>query len=82
MWKGKPVIGGVVGGIMAQIIYGETGFTVSSIEGCAYRIRYRLNNPEESDLIGEKAKEYTRRYFLFIRHLCDYLALMSALLNV
>ena len=35
MWKGKPVIGGAVGGITVQIIYGETGFTVNSIEGCA-----------------------------------------------
>ena len=82
MWKGKPVIGGAVGGITAQIIYGETGFIVSSVEGCAYRIRYLLNNPEESALIGEKAKEYTRRNFLIIRHLCDYCALMVSQLNV
>ena len=82
MWKGKPVIGGAVGGITAQIIYGETGFIVSSIEGCAYRIRYLLNNTEESALIGEKAKEFTRRNFLIIRHLCDYCALMVSLLNV
>jgi len=82
MWKGKPVIGGAVGGITAQIIYGETGFIVSSVEGCAYRIRYLLNNPEESALIGEKAKEFTRRNFLIIRHLCDYCALMVSLLNV
>jgi trehalose synthase len=82
MWKGKPVIGGAVGGITAQIIYGETGFIVSSVEGCAYRIRYLLNNQEESALIGEKAKEFTRRNFLIIRHLCDYCALMVSLLNV
>ncbi len=82
MWKGKPVIGGAVGGITAQIIYGETGFIVSSVEGCAYRIRYLLNNPEESALIGKKAKEFTRRNFLIIRHLCDYCALMVSLLNV
>ncbi len=82
MWKGKPVIGGAVGGITAQIIYGETGFIVSSVEGCAYRIRYLLNNPEESAFIGEKAKEFTRRNFLIIRHLCDYCALMVSLLNV
>jgi trehalose synthase len=82
MWKGKPVIGGAVGGITAQIIYGETGFIVSSVEGCAYRIRYLLNNSEESSVIGEKAKEFTRRNFLIIRHLCDYCALMVSLLNV
>lgn len=81
MWKGKPVIGGAVGGITAQIIYGETGYTVSSAEGCAYRIRHLLNNPEESARIGEKAKEFTRRNFLIIRHLCDYFALMVGLLE-
>lgn len=81
MWKGKPVIGGAVGGITVQIIYGETGFTVNSIEGCAYRIRYLLNNPELSSAMGEKAKDYTRRNFLITRHLSDYLALMATLIE-
>ena len=79
MWKGKPVIGGAVGGISVQIIYGQTGFTVNSIEGCAYRIRYLLNNPEILQEIGRKAKDYTSRNFLITRHLCDYLALMNNL---
>ncbi|MBD3264397.1 MAG: glycosyltransferase [Candidatus Omnitrophica bacterium] len=82
MWKGKPVIGGAVGGITVQIIYGETGFTVNSVEGCAYRIRYLLNNPEVSRRMGEKAKEYTRRNFLITRHLCDYLAMMISVLKL
>ncbi|MFC1694200.1 glycosyltransferase [Candidatus Latescibacterota bacterium] len=82
MWKGKPVIGGAVGGITAQIIYGETGFTVNSIEGCAYRIRYLLNNPSISIQIGEKAKDFTRRNFLITRHLCDYLALMFTMFDI
>ena len=81
MWKGKPVIGGAVGGITVQIIYGETGFTVNSVEGCAYRMRYLLNNPAVCRIMGEKAKDYTRRNFLITRHICDYLALMSHLLN-
>ncbi|MBN2482788.1 MAG: glycosyltransferase [Candidatus Omnitrophica bacterium] len=76
MWKGKPVIGGAVGGITVQIVYGRTGFTVNSVEGCAYRIRYLLNNQEAAARIGENAKEYTRRNFLITRHLSDYLALM------
>ena len=82
MWKGKPVIGGAVGGITAQIIYGETGFTVNSVEGCAYRIRYLLNNPSISAQIGEKAKDFTRRNFLITRHLCDYLALMFVVFDI
>jgi trehalose synthase len=82
MWKGKPVIAGAVGGITVQIIYGETGFTVNSVEGCALRTRYLLNNPVLARTMGEKAKEYTRRNFLITRHVCDYLALMRALLNI
>jgi len=82
MWKGKAVIGGAVGGITTQIIYGETGFTINSNEGCAYRIRYLLNNPHTSSAMGEKAKEYIRRNFLITRHLCDYLALMTAILGL
>jgi trehalose synthase len=81
MWKARPVIGGAVGGITVQIIYGETGFTVSSIEGCAYRIRYLLNNPEAAAQMGKKAQDYTRRNFLITRHLCDYLAFMIAMLE-
>lgn len=79
MWKGKPVIGGAVGGITTQIVYGLTGYTVNSVEGCAYRIRYLLNNPETAKTIGENAKDYTRKNFLITRHLIDYLSLMSFL---
>lgn len=82
MWKGKPVIGGAVGGITVQIIYGRTGFTVNSVEGCAYRIRYLLNNSDGMIKMGQNAREYTRRNFLITRHLCDYLALMIYMLKV
>jgi len=76
MLKGKPVLGGFVGGITVQVVYGQTGYTVHSVEGCAYRIRYLLNNPELAQRMGQQAKEYTRRNFLITRHLCDYLGLM------
>jgi len=76
------VIGGAVGGIVAQIVYGLTGFTVNSVEGCAYRIRYLLNNPEAARKLGEDAKEYTRKNFLITRHLIDYLSLMSLIIGV
>ena len=82
MWKGKPVIGGFVGGITVQIVYGQTGFTVNSVEGCAYRIRYLLNNPEFAKQMGQNAKEFTRRNFLITRHIIDYLSLMTANLNL
>lgn len=81
MWKGKPVIGGAVGGITVQIIYNETGFTVNSVEGCVYRIRYLLNNPVIAAKMGETARDYARRNFLITRHLCDYLALTLTMLE-
>jgi trehalose synthase len=33
MWKGKPVVGGAVGGIRRQIIDGVIGFLVESRQG-------------------------------------------------
>ncbi|MDP2800180.1 MAG: glycosyltransferase, partial [Deltaproteobacteria bacterium] len=54
MWKGKPVIGGAVGGIPLQIVHGVTGFLVHSVEGAAFRIRQFLNNPDMARRMGEK----------------------------
>jgi trehalose synthase len=81
MWKGKPVIGGAVGGIPLQIIHGVTGFLVHSIEGAAFRIRQLLNNPEMVNRIGEQAREYVRKNFLITRQMRDYLAVWLTLEN-
>jgi trehalose synthase len=82
MWKGKPVVGGGVGGITNQIIDYRTGFLIHSIEGAAYRIRYLLNRPELARRIGSIAKEYVRRNFLITRHIRDYLFIMITLEHV
>ena len=79
MWKDKPVIGGTAGGITVQILYDLTGYTVNSVEGAAYRIRYLLNNPEAATRIGRIAREHVRRNFLITRHLADYLMLLHVL---
>jgi trehalose synthase len=76
MWKAKPVIGGAVGGITAQVIYDVTGYTVNSVEGAAFRIRYLLDNPELITRMGEAGREYVRRDFLITRHLADYLTML------
>jgi trehalose synthase len=81
MWKGKPVIGGDVGGIRLQVINYHTGFLVNTPEGAALRIRYLLNQPQRIGEIGDKAREYVRDNFLITRHLREYLTLMVALLN-
>jgi trehalose synthase len=75
MWKGKPVIGGAVGGIPLQIVHGATGFLVHSVEGAAFRIRQFLNNPEMAKRMGEKGKDHIRQHFLITRQVRDYLSI-------
>jgi len=79
LWKGKPVIGGDAGGITLQIIDGETGFLVDSVEQCADRMQYLLEHPEEADKMGNAGRERVRENFLSTRHLADYLELFNAL---
>jgi trehalose synthase len=76
MWKGKPVVGGIAGGLPQQIVYDVTGYTVHSVEGAAFRIRHLLNNPEIAARMGAAGRELVRRQFLVTRHLTDYLALL------
>ena len=79
MWKGKPVIGGVAGGITAQILHDVTGYLVHSPEGAAFWLRYLLNNPEAISRLGGAGREHVRRNFLITRHLADYLTLLARL---
>ncbi len=81
MWKGKPVIGGAVGGIPLQIVHGMTGFLVHSVEGAAFRIRQLLNNPDMSKRMGEHGREHVRNNFLLTRQIRDYLSVWYALEN-
>ena len=76
LWKGKPVIGGDVGGIRIQVTNHQTGFLVNTYEGAAHRIRYLLQHPKRAMEMGNAAREFVRENFLLTRHLRDYLALM------
>lgn len=81
MWKGKPVIGGNVGGIPLQIINGVTGFLVNSEEGAAYRIRHILNDSELAKTMGDNARQHVRNNFLITRQIRDYLFVWYTMLN-
>jgi trehalose synthase len=80
LWKGKPVVGGNVGGIRLQVISHYTGFPVDTPEGAALRVRYLLHHPHERERIGATARGFVRENFLITRHLREYLTLMVALL--
>ena len=79
MWKGKPVIGGDVGGIRLQVVNHHTGFLVNTPEGAAHRVRYLLHHREQRREMGDAAKEFVRDNFLLTRHLREYLTLFLAI---
>jgi len=80
MWKAKPVIGGRAGGIVEQIVDGETGFLVTTATQAAEKIIYLLKNPKIAEKLGRKGKERVREKFLITRLLRDHLRLYDELI--
>lgn len=79
MWKYQPVIGGCVGGIQDQIVDGESGFLVSTIEEVKTAARQLLNDPEQRLAMGEQAHERVAEHFLITREVADYLKVIREL---
>jgi trehalose synthase len=79
LWKGRPMIGGDVGGIPLQIVDGESGFLVSSPEQAAQRSIEILKDPGLGKRLGRAGKERTRERFLTPRLLLDWLRMFTAL---
>ena len=73
MWKGTPVVGGRVGGIVRQIEDGANGFLISNVEECADRVVELLEDSFLRHKMGARARESVRERFLTPRHLADYL---------
>lgn len=79
MWKGKPVIGGNVGGIRHQIKDGVNGFLVSSIDETAERIVQLLKDEKLRERLGQEAREGVRKNFLLTREVEQYLELFGSI---
>ncbi|MGD8988304.1 MAG: glycosyltransferase [Syntrophobacterales bacterium] len=79
LWKYRPVIGGAVGGIPAQIIHGYTGMLVHSVEGASLQIRSLLQQPELAERLGENGHQRVKDEFLITKLLKRYLLLLLAL---
>jgi trehalose synthase len=80
LWKGRPFIGGNVGGIPLQVRDGESGYLVDSVEQCASRILEILEDPTHARSLGLKGKEHVRAHFLTPRYLRDYLKIFHEVL--
>lgn len=78
LWKGTPVVGGNVGGIRKQIVDGENGFLVSSVEEAAERIVQIIKDPALRARLGENGRETVRKKFLMTRLLEQYLDLFNS----
>jgi trehalose synthase len=80
LWKGRPFIGGDVGGIPLQVENGVSGYLVSSVEECAARALDVLEDPALGKALGRRGKEHVRTHFLTPRYLRDYLKIMHEVL--
>jgi len=79
MWKEKPIIGGKAGGIVEQIVDGDTGFLVTTAHETAEKIVHLLKNPDAANKMGVRGKERVRQHFLITRLLLDHLRLYDEL---
>jgi trehalose synthase len=80
LWKGRPFIGGNVGGIPLQVDDGLTGYLVDSVDECGRRILDILNDPGLGRSLGLRGKEHVRANFLTPRYLRDYLKIFHEVL--
>jgi len=79
LWKETPVIAGNTGGIPLQMPGNLSNYLVDSIEECAEKIVYLLENPAISKRLGQEGKEIIRQNFLMPRLIRDELTLIKSL---
>ena len=79
LWKTRPMVAGRVGGIVAQVQDGETGWLVDSPEQCAQACIEILRDPAAARQRALRGKEFVRRNFLMPRLLRDWLVLFNLL---
>lgn len=79
LWKETPVIAGNAGGIPLQMTGELRNYLVDSVEECAEKIVYLLENPAVGKRLGEEGKEIIRQNFLIPRLIRDELTLIKSL---
>jgi trehalose synthase len=84
MWKRRPVVASAVGGIVDQIVDGETGVLLDDphdLEGLGTAVDELLSDRARAERLAEHAREHVAQRFLGDRHLRQYAELLSALLG-
>ncbi len=80
LWKETPVVAGNAGGIPLQMTGELSNYLVNSVEECAEKIVYLLENPAVSQSLGKQGKEIVRQNFLSTRLIRDELRLIKSLI--
>jgi trehalose synthase len=83
MWKGRPVVGSAVGGIIDQIPEG-TGILLPdprNLEAFGAAVRGLLENQDEASRMGQAAQAYIREHYVGDVHLLRYAALFGDMLS-
>jgi trehalose synthase len=83
MWKGRPVVGSAVGGIVDQVIDGTGVLLPDPADLAAFgsAVRKLLDSPDDARLMGEAGKEYIRENYVGDRHLAQWAQLIEAVMG-
>ena len=84
MWKSKPVVASAVGGIVDQVVPGETGMLIDDpgdLVGFGGSVEELLSDTAEAMRMGRKAYDRAVDRFLGDRHLEQYAELFERLLG-
>ena len=84
MWKTRPVVASAVGGIVDQVVDGETGLLVDDpddLEGFGAAVGRLLQDSAEAVRLGRNGRLRVEQRFLGDRHLLDYRTLITELLT-
>ena len=83
MWKGRPVIGSAVGGIIDQIAEG-TGILLpdpADLTAFGSAARRLLGNPDQAARMGQAAHAHVREQYVGDAHLLRYARLLGTLIG-
>jgi trehalose synthase len=82
MWKGRPVIASAVGGIVDQIVDGDSGLLVqdpTDLREFGEAIASMLRRPVDAARIGRRARQRVADHFLTTRSLVQYAQAVTTL---
>jgi trehalose synthase len=80
MWKSRAVVGSAVGGIVDQLVDGESGVLLEDADDLAalgHALARLLADPAERERLGGNARRRVVDHFLPDRHLLDYATLLE-----